>query len=314
MLHSLGVLLIGASVTPPEVTYIGSDHVLLHMPSSGEYWLQRYCRSALLPCAGIAGEPVFAGNLGLRWQRFVPLGGGALLQLDTARGSFLVRQCHGGDRLHLGLRAACPVLLEAPPQRTFSNVSILALGEDVVLLHNTSGPQASNIRAVRFRRDAVLAGDAKAFERLPLSGLIWRGSFSRHELTPLGHGLVLDYETESPAQFRVWRLNPRCTSGSPCNTASDPPLQVQAFPRFTHPRPRTATLHKSSLVHLHLASEISMRRRSRFRPCPARTANRLSPFRAGPANREPIPAPAPPIHWPLHGQCDPNSGGARDGA
>jgi hypothetical protein len=229
----LPLVLAATPTAPPDVSYIGSDHVLMHMPGTGEYWLQRYSRYSLSPCSGMAGEPVFAGNVGLRRQRFVPLGGGMLLQLDTALGSFLVRQCQG-DRLHLGLRAACPVLLEAPPQRTFSNASILALGADVVLLYNASGPQASNVRAVRFRRDAVLAGDSKPFERMQLSGLVWRSTFARHELAPLGRGLVLDYETEAPAQFRIWRLNPACASASRCNTASDPPLQVCASREQAH--------------------------------------------------------------------------------
>ena len=244
------------ATSAPDLSYIGSDHVLLYLPASGEYWLQRYCRAAPWPCSGIAGEPVFAGSVGLKWQRFVPLGDGALLQLDTMRGSFLVRQCGGQERLRLGLRAACPVVLEAPPQRTFSNVSILALGGDVVLLLNASRPTASNIRAVRFRRSAVLAGELQAFERLALSGLVLRDTFARHELTPLGRGLVLDYETEPPSQFRVWRLNPRCATGSQCNTASDPPLQGPlAEGQFPHPHRRymglsTDDTTPGSVVHV----------------------------------------------------------------
>ena len=250
------VAALASSPAAPEVTYVGSDYVLVHTPTSGEYWLQRYSRYVKHSCAGVAAEPAFVGNVGLPEQRFVGLGGGALLQIDTVRHSFLLRQCQPGDRLRLGLRVACPVVLEGPPQRTFANASLVALGNDVVLVHNSSGPQGSNVRAVRFLRDDVLAGKANAFERLPLSGLVWRDRVSRHELAPLGKGLVLDYETDAPAQFRIWRLNPRCAAArGACNTASDPPLQGPLVDsRFPHAHRQYVGLSidetSSSLLHV----------------------------------------------------------------
>ena len=74
-----------ASGAAPEITYIGFDYVLLHTPATGDYWLQHHARYAHPPCAGITGEPAFIGNVGLPRQRFVALGGGALLQLDARR-------------------------------------------------------------------------------------------------------------------------------------------------------------------------------------------------------------------------------------
>ena len=38
-----------------------------------------------------------------------------------------------------------------------------------------------------------------------------------HDIDPI--------EPAEPAHFRIWRLNPKCASGTPCNSATDPPLQ-----------------------------------------------------------------------------------------
>ena len=211
-----------------EVTYIGWDHVLLHQPSTGAYSINHYARYSRPPCVGLAGEPTFVGSVGVVGQRFIALGKGALLQVDPATGRSALRQCGGADRLPLGLRVACPVVFEGPPQRAWANVSFLAPSDDLLLVHNTSRMQSASLRGYRIPRAAdgvTLASAARGFDKLPLAGLVWRERFGQHALAALGKGLVLDYEPASPAHFRIWRLNPKCASGTPCNSATDPPLQ-----------------------------------------------------------------------------------------
>ena len=220
------LLAITSAAAVQEVCYLGWDHVLVHQPSTGAYSIQHYARYSRPPCVGLAGEPVFVGSVGVVGQRFVALGKGTLLQVDPATGRFVLRQCGGADRLALGLRVACPVVLEGPPRAAWANVSLLAASDEVLLVHNTS--QRDSLRGYRIRRgtaESTLVKDY-GFDKLPLAGLVWRERFGRHALAALGKGLVLDYEPSSPAHFRVWRLNPSCAKkGTPCNSATDPPLQ-----------------------------------------------------------------------------------------
>ena len=220
------LLSLSLAISSPEVTYIGWDHVLLHHPTTGTYTIQHYARYSRPPCVGLAGEPRFIGNVGMLGQRFVALGKGTLLQLDPVKGSFALRQCSTADRLALGLRIACPVVLEGQPQAAFANVSLLAATDDVLLVHNTSQLSTATLRGYRIRRGAGFTpAGAFGFEKLKLAGLVWRESFGRHALTPMGKQLVFDYESEAPSHFRIWRLNPSCAAGKPCNSATDPPLQ-----------------------------------------------------------------------------------------
>ena len=151
-----------------EVTYIGWDHVLLHQPSTGSYSINRYSRYSRPPCVGLAGEPTFVGTVGVVGQRFIALGKGALLQVDPATGRSALRQCGGAERLPLGLRVACPVVFEGPPQRTWANVSFLAPSDDLLLVHNTSRMQSASLRGYRIPRAAdgvTLASAARGFRK-----------------------------------------------------------------------------------------------------------------------------------------------------
>ena len=105
------------AISTLDVVYLGQDQLLLHRPATGAYSLHQYARYARAPCAGLAPEPVYAGTVGVKNSRFASLGGGVLLQVDPSRGSYVVRRCGGAERLHLGLRAACPVVVEGAPQR-----------------------------------------------------------------------------------------------------------------------------------------------------------------------------------------------------
>ena len=223
----------GDAATAPqaELTYLGAGHLLLLHAETGAYTIHHLAKFSRPPCVGLAGEPVYAGSIGVRGQRLIALGDGALLQLEPRRGSYSVRICdlsEGGARLRLGLRAACPVVVEVPAaQAGWANVDVVAGSADVVLLHNTSAPRGATLRAMRFRRATAAAGLLPAFERLPLSGLVWRERMGRTELSSLGRGLVLDYEPAPPNRFRIWKLNPRCglADGPKCNSATEPPLQ-----------------------------------------------------------------------------------------
>ena len=103
------------AISTLDVVYLGQDQLLLHRPATGAYSLhQSHARLARrAPCAGLAPEPVYAGTVGVKNSRFASLGGGVLLQVDPSRGSTRrARRCGGAERLHLGLRAACPVVVE----------------------------------------------------------------------------------------------------------------------------------------------------------------------------------------------------------
>ena len=216
------------AISTLDVVYLGQDQLLLHRPATGAYSLHQYARYARAPCAGLAPEPVYAGTVGVKNSRFASLGGGVLLQVDPSRGSYVVRRCGGAERLHLGLRAACPVVVEGAPQRGWVNMSLLPVGGgaggELLLLYNDSLPRSAGLRGYRFDRGAMDNGGV-VFEQLPLSGLVWRDGFERRALAALGGGLLLDYEPQRPSRYRVWRANPRCAVAGGCNTASDPPLQ-----------------------------------------------------------------------------------------
>lgn len=74
---------------PHEATYLGGERLLLYQPATAEYTVHHLNRYGQPPCAPLAGGPAFAGSVGARWQKFVHLGAGDLMQFDPRDGATL---------------------------------------------------------------------------------------------------------------------------------------------------------------------------------------------------------------------------------